>query len=108
MAHFVELNRKYQPAKFHCPRFSGSNFTRAGGKHPSPRLNTLSKCPVLIGLKGHGFHGDNATIFYLTLEYYLLSVLSLKLYFLEIGPVHQTLWLFKCKMLKTMNSNFFD
>ena len=57
-------------------------------------------------LKGHGFHGDKGTIFYLTLEYYLLSVLSWKLYFHEIGPAHQTLWPFKCKMLKTLNSNF--
>ena len=33
-------------------------------------------------LKGHGFHGDEATILYLTSEYYSLSVLSAKLYFL--------------------------
>ena len=46
----------------------------------------------ISNLKGHCFHGDKATIFYLTLEYYLLSVLSWKLYFLEIGPVHQTLY----------------
>ena len=51
-------------------------------------------------LKGHGFHGDKATIFYLTLEYYSLSVLSSKLYFLEIGPVHQK--------LSPLNSNFFN
>ena len=56
--------------------------------------------------KGYGFHGDKATIFYLTSEHYWLSVLSGKLYFLEIGPVHQTLWPFKCMMLKTLNSNF--
>ena len=59
-------------------------------------------------LKGYGFYGDKATIFYLTLEYYSLSVLSAKLYFLEIGPVHQKLWPFKCMMLKTLNSNFLD
>ena len=40
-------------------------------------------------LKGYGFHGGKATIFYLTSEYYSLSVLSAKLYFLEIGPVNQ-------------------
>ena len=45
-------------------------------------------------LKGHGVHGDKATIFYLTSEYYSLAVLSAKLYFLEIGPVHQKLWRF--------------
>ena len=41
-------------------------------------------------LKGHSFHDDKATIFYLPSEYYSLSVLSVKLYFLEIGPVHQS------------------
>ena len=53
-----------------------------------------------------GFHGDKATILYLTLKYYSLSVLSEKLYFLEIDPVNQKLWPFKCMMLKTLNSNF--
>ena len=35
-------------------------------------------------------------------------MLSDKLYFLEIGPVNQKLWPFKCMMLKTLNSNFRD
>ena len=59
-------------------------------------------------LKGHGFHGDKVIIFYLTSEYYSLSVLSEKLYFLEIGPVHKKLCPFKCMMLKTLNLNFLD
>ena len=60
-------------------------------------------------LKGHGFHGDKATILYLVSKYYWLSVLSVKLYFLEIGSVHQKLlWSFKCVMLKMLNSTFFD
>ena len=59
-------------------------------------------------VKGHGFHGDKATILYFTLKYYSLSVLSEKLYFLEIGQVHQTLLPFKCMMLKMLNSKFFD
>ena len=60
-------------------------------------------------LKGHCFHGNKATMFYLTSEYYSLSVLSAKFYFLEIGPVHQKLWPFKCiMMLKKLNSNFLD
>ena len=59
-------------------------------------------------LKGHGFHGDKATILYLAEKYYSLSVLSEKLYFLEIGTVNQKLWPFKCMMLKTLNSNFLD
>ena len=29
--------------KIHWPRLSGSNFTRAGGKHPSPDLQALKK-----------------------------------------------------------------
>ena len=44
----------------------------------------------------------------LTSEYYSLSALSAKLYFLEIGPVHQKLWPFKCMMLKMLNSNVLD
>ena len=32
-------------------------------------------------LKGHGCHGDKATILYLTSKYYSLSVLSEKLHF---------------------------
>ena len=59
-------------------------------------------------LKGHGFHGDKATIFYLTVKYYSFSVLFEKLYFLEISPVNQKLWPCKCMMLKTLNSNFLD
>ena len=59
-------------------------------------------------LKGHGFHRHKATILCLTLKYYSLSALSEKLYFLEIGPVNQKLWPFKCMMLKTLNSNFLD
>ena len=39
-----DLNRSYQPARFHWPRLSGSNFTRAGGNHsPFPDLHTLKK-----------------------------------------------------------------
>ena len=35
-------------------------------------------------------------------------MLSEKLYFLEIGPVNQKLWPFKCMMLKMLNSNILD
>ena len=45
----------------------------------------------ISNLKGHGFHGDKATILYFTLRYYLLSVLSEKLDFIEIGLVNQKL-----------------
>ena len=45
-------------------------------------------------LKGHGFYGDKANILFLTSKYYSLSVPFEKLYFLEIGPVHQKLWSF--------------
>ena len=40
----------YQPAKFHWPRLSGSNFRRAGGKHP-PDLHALKK-PSPYRVKG--------------------------------------------------------
>ena len=59
-------------------------------------------------LKSHGFHEDRASILYLILKYYSLSVLSEKLYCFEIGSVNQKLWPFKCMMLKTLNSNFLD
>ena len=62
----------------------------------------------ISNLEGHGFYDDKATIFYLTSEYYSLSVLSAKFYFLKISPVHQKLWQFKCMMLKTLNSNFLN
>ena len=48
----------------------------------------------MIKAKGHGSHGDKATILYLNAEYDSLSVLPEKFYFLEIGPVHQKLWRF--------------
>ena len=63
---------------------------------------------LTTNLKGHGFHGDKAAMFCLASEYYSLSVLSAKLYFLEIGPVRQPLWPFKCIKLKILNSNFLD
>ena len=63
-------------------------------------------CPAWIGLKGHGFHGDKATVLSLTLKYYSLCVLYEKFYCLQIGPVNQKVWPFKCMMLKTLNSNF--
>ena len=45
IAHFVEINRSYQPANLHWPRLTGSNFTRGGGKHlpPPPRLKRSQK-----------------------------------------------------------------
>ena len=49
IAHFVKLNERHQPGKFHLPRLSGSNFTRTGGSPPKTYM--LSKSPVLIGLK---------------------------------------------------------
>ena len=53
------LNSGYQPAKFHWPGLSGSNFTRACGKHPPPpQTYMLSKSPVLIGLRNRIIRGD--------------------------------------------------
>ena len=59
-------------------------------------------------LKGHGVLRNKATILYLALKYYLLSVVSEKIYFLEIGSVNQKLCPFKCMMMKTLHSNFLD
>ena len=42
IAHFGELKRSYEPAKFHWPRLLGSNFTRAGG-NPPPNVQALKK-----------------------------------------------------------------
>ena len=73
IAHFVKLNRRYQPAKFHWPRLSGSNFTRAGGKHPCPPNYTLSKRPVFIGLS---FYLTNQDLFlHLEMLFFLNSTL---------------------------------
>ena len=47
-AHFVNLNRRYRPAKFHWHRLSGSNFTRAGGKHPSDLHALKMPCPYRV------------------------------------------------------------
>ena len=56
--------------------------------------------------RGYGFHGNKATILYLISRYYALSVVFVKLYCLEIDPVHQKLGSFKRTMLKTLNSIF--
>ena len=57
-------------------------------------------------LGGHGFHWDKATILHLTLKYYSLSVLSKKLYFLEISPINEKLRPFKCMVLKNVEFKF--
>ena len=45
-------------------------------------------------LKGRSIHGNKATVLCLTSKYYSMSVLSEKLYFLEIGLMLQKLWSF--------------
>ena len=57
---------------------------------------------VSSNLEGYGFHGNKAAILFLTKEHYSLSVLSEKLYFLQISPVHRKLWSFRCMLLKTL------
>ena len=52
IAHFVSLNRRHQPVKFHWPRLSGSNLMMAGGKHPPPQTYTLSKGLTLFDMGG--------------------------------------------------------
>ena len=56
-------------------------------------------------LEGYSFHSNKAAILYWTSEYYSLSVLLAKLFFLN-RSMDQKLWSFKCTMLKTLNSNF--
>ena len=42
------------------------------------------------------------------LHVFIVCAVWKKFYFLEIGPVNQKLWPFKCMMLKKLNSNFLD
>ena len=48
-----------------------------------------------FNLECHGFNDNKANILYLTRKYDSLSVVSEKLYFLEISSVNQKLWSFK-------------
>ena len=54
IAYFVELNISYQPAKFHWPRLSESNFTKGGWGHPF-RL-TRSKKPSPCTINAHQYN----------------------------------------------------
>ena len=58
--------------------------------------------------KGHGFHGNKIIMLFLSLVNFSISVISTELYFVEIGWVHQKLSIFKCTMLKALNSDFLD
>ena len=58
--------------------------------------------------EGHGFHGNKGTILFSSSVNFPMSVISTKPYFVEIGWVHQKLSIFKCTMLKTLNSDFLD
>ena len=48
-------------------------------------------------LKGHGFCGSKVFVLYLISENYSLSLLSERVYFLEVGPVHETLRYFNVR-----------
>ena len=58
--------------------------------------------------EGHGSHGNKSAILILGSVNFPMSVISTKLYFVKIGWVHQKLYIFKCTMLKTLNSDFLD
>ena len=58
--------------------------------------------------ESRGFHGNKDTILYLGSVHFPMSVISTKLYFVEIGWIRQKLYIFKCTMLKTPNSDFLD
>ena len=63
IAHFVELKRGYQPAKFHRPRLSGSNFTRAGGT-PPPDLHALKMpSPYKVNFEKNEFLSSDSFFF---------------------------------------------
>ena len=56
--------------------------------------------------ESHDSHGNKDTILFWGSVNFPMSVISTKLYFVEIGLVHQQLYTFKCTMLKTLNSDF--
>ena len=58
--------------------------------------------------EGHGSHGNKGTILFFGSVNVPMSVISTKLYFVEISRVRQKLWIFKYTMLKTLNSDFLD
>ena len=61
-----------------------------------------------LNSEGHGSHGNKGIILFLDSVNVPMSVISTKLYFVEISWVHQKLYIFKCTMLKTLNSDFLD
>ena len=58
--------------------------------------------------ESHGSHDNKDTILFLGSVNFPMPVISTKLYFVEIGWVRQQLYIFKCTMLKTLNSDFLD
>ena len=58
--------------------------------------------------ESHGSHGNKDTILVLGSVNFPMSVISTKLYFVEIGLVRQQLYIINCTMLKTLNSDFLD
>ena len=58
--------------------------------------------------EGRGSHGNKGTILLLGSVNAPRSVISTKPYCIEIICVFQKLLIFKCTMLKTLNSDFLD
>ena len=58
--------------------------------------------------ESHGSHGNKDTILFLGSVNFPVSVISTKLYFVEIGLVRQQLYIFKCTLLKILNSDLLD
>ena len=56
--------------------------------------------------ESQGSHGNKDTILFLGSVNFPMSVISTELYFVEIGCVRQKLYILKCTMLKTLNSDF--
>ena len=61
-----------------------------------------------LNSEGYSSHGNNGTMLFLGQVNCPMSVISTELYFVEIGWVRQQLQIFKCTMLKTLNSDFLD
>ena len=61
-----------------------------------------------LNSESHASHDNKDIILFLGSVTFPMSVISTKLYFVEIGWVRQKLYIFKCTMLKTLNSDFLD
>ena len=112
---FLKISRK-------CVGWGVEGFSfRLNGSQQYCAWNYEKKCKYRISIikakpsffwtsnsEGHGSHGNKFTSLFLGSVNFPMSVISTNNYFVEIGWVHQKLYIFKCTMLKTLNSDFLD